>query len=172
MSDFTKATMSTGNYRTVAKIPGTIGGGIMSVFTYTLNRLLNASIRESRGWTYAINASSGRTPPFREITIESNNIALEALDHIDSAVADCIASIPSKEETVRVVRLGLMNSDVMISHSPMTICRDVVSDLSHHGRIKSLETYHREIEAVTAGDLARVAEHLEPEFRWVRIIRP
>jgi predicted Zn-dependent peptidase len=161
-----------GEYSSIAVIPGIIKGESTRVVKDMLGKILFDEVREKRGWTYSISANSYSNRAFHEFVINADAIALESLDEVETVINDLIASMVNREdlfqEKVRHILAGLR----MVDMSAKKLCEMAMSDLQDYGRIVNLTEYAQLVSSVTHQDVLEVLVYLKPERRWTILTTP
>lgn len=163
---------NTGSYESDARIPSNISYRVLQILSGMLNEILNEEIRERRAWTYHIESLWKNYRLFYEFSISCGTLAFEALEGIEEAVENCIASLIDREDLFEQTKRRSLVGSLMIDDSGQEVCDNALSDLAIIDRIVTLTDIRNDIERITMDDIRVVLQWLRPERRYTVITKP
>jgi predicted Zn-dependent peptidase len=168
----TEGLIEVGEYRSVARVPGSINSQIVRVASNMLYNVLTEEVRERRAWTYGINSSGHNFRRFHEVSINCGAFTLKAIDKIERVIEACIASIENREDLFEQVKRRVLAEAFIADQSGSSVCGEAADDLIYNQRIISTKEYGDELKKVTMGDIRDFLQWLRPERRWTLIVNP
>jgi predicted Zn-dependent peptidase len=125
-------------YSSTVVIPGKVNVRALGIAQRMLNEILFNEVRETRGWTYSINASSYNDRSFREVLIESSSLALGSLDYIEDVIEECLTAVSCREDLFKQIVKKMIVRHSMIDTTAKSICDTSMDDVSKLDRIETL----------------------------------
>lgn len=131
------------------------------IFGGDFNSYMNMNLREKHGWTYGARSSVGQSK-FGSSKFTGNSQVRNSVT--DSAVVETLKELKRirtekvSEETLRDVKAGYIGRFVMQVEKPATVARYALNIETESLPVDFYENYIKNINAVTADDVLRVAK--------------
>ncbi len=160
------------SYLTTCLLPAHIKDTAINLLDDILEEILTHELRLKRSWTYHVGIHHTHYRCVRQFSINSESLALSALDDIDAVVDQAIQSLSQYEEEFERMRQERLTRIAMIDISGRKLVDEVLNQLSVNNFIFSLKKDKEEMENVTWEEVQALAQWLQPERRWTRIVCP
>lgn len=159
-------------YQCDAVIPGVVNQYALTLVSEMLDHLIHQEVRLSRSWSYRTECAWHDFRHFYEFSINCAALPLEAVDDVEGVIADCIESIPSRQDLFLDCKQRKLARSRMFDGSGRKIFNESLDDIGSYHRIKSLAEIDAGYCWLTLDDVVEILPHLKPDRRRVVLFRP
>jgi predicted Zn-dependent peptidase len=164
--------ITTASFNSTAQLPGRISFEGLHVLMVLLRVVLFEEFREKRSWTYHVGCDWVNYGDFKEFQIFSRGLVPDALNTIETVVADCIHTVLNDESGFIAAKLAHEVGISMQDINGREIRDNVMGALARSGKIETNLYDVGEIRAFTYENLLDLGRYLVPERRYTQIFRP
>ena len=159
-------------YESVAQLPGIINSSEFEIFSRMLDKILYKEIRQERAWAYSVGCGSSYFPDFYIFSLGSDGIKLDAVEHIEETMSQCIMSLSDRTDLFEIARTAVIARKCFGDPHAESVAKNAMNDIFSFGEVRSLAEETDEVEQVSMDSIRKLISNLSPERRRTLIRHP
>lgn len=171
MSDYLSLDFDRLEFQADWALPVTIKDGPRYIFSAVLWQIMFEEIREKRGLSYGMKATSGFFQDIIEFTV-SGKLKPKAEPQVEELVRQCIDQVPRRPELFEQKKARFVQKANMVDLSGGDVADISAKDLITDRRIVSIREESEGYRSTTFDDLVEIASLLSPERQFAFLTIP